>query len=139
MRVPSHDDIEKRFPDYVRAAYCGWDGPDGWNAVLYWVLCAIEYHTQNYKVDFRPEQYKEKFGTATLYWHLANTDHLTTDRLEGLHKLVEDLVRFLVRMASQTCQACGEYGTKRSINSWVYVMCESCNERCFKTQTDSKA
>lgn len=104
---------------------------DGWNEILSSLCFMIAQHERNIEgnnkylisqnrepVEYEPvkfTQIKEKFGGLTIYY-------------DGGDEYVRGLVGMAGCWSYNTCEKCGEKGSKRG-KGWITVLCDKCDNK----------
>ena len=104
---------------------------DGWNEILSSLCFMIAQHERNIEgnnkylisqnrepVEYEPvkfTQIKEKFGGLTIYY-------------DGGNEYVRGLVGMAGCWSYNTCEKCGEKGSKRG-KGWITVLCDKCDNK----------
>jgi hypothetical protein len=104
-------DLAKRYPITCADIVCGAHVPTGWSTIVHELLAKLE-KLATVNEPFRVQQIKEKFGGLRVYLGAAPDEaHLLIIEAE--------------KLASVTCQRCGEPGeTKGSSRGWIVTACE---------------
>jgi hypothetical protein len=129
----------------------GIESSDGWNNLLYNLLCIISIIDEEKKI--RIEQVKSKFGTLRFYFRWIGPKRKTIhDRyidlinlipypLGGLirkllkypckkwdpnHERIRDIVNLFEAITDRICEECGEPAEERNNGHWIYTLCEKC-------------
>lgn len=101
-----------------RAEVWGVECEDGWGGILDALCSDIQnYVNKNDLPQVRFHYVKEKFGELRISCIQAD-------------EFVSELVRAALLQSLTTCERCGQYGSRKRLNSdWVKTLCEACASR----------
>lgn len=111
------DELKVKFPKMYGDVYCGMWCDEGWHTIIYELSKAIQSYIDWKNRDevvvaqVTVAQIKEKFGELRFYY-------------DGGDEYVEGLVAMAERMASRTCEICGNPATKKT-SGWIKNVCDT--------------
>lgn len=108
----------QRYKSMEETAMCwGFECGDGW----FWLIDKLcesiqNYIDSNHKQQLEATQVKEKYGSLRFYY-------------TGGDKLIEGMIWLAEFLSNSICENCGEHGENKTINNWLYTLCEECNKK----------
>jgi hypothetical protein len=126
----------------------GLESPDGWDHLLFNLLCIISLIDKDKYV--RVQQIKSKFATLRFYfsWNGPARKRTLHDRyvdfiwkmpkwvrrlarfphkkFDSTYERIHDLIDLFEYVSSCTCEECGNAGEYRNSGHWLFTLCEKC-------------
>lgn len=116
----------ERFPEFfanrnapmTQTCMCwGFEIGEGWYPLLYELCLKLEAICKPYKIDFRFDQIKEKFGSGRFYFTIHEKADSTP---KEVFEIINDLVSEYENLAYKICSRTGEYYEDKISSGWIY-------------------
>ena len=97
----------------------GFETHEGWNSLLFNLFNIIAI--LDIKKNVRVRQVKTKLASLRFY-----IDWIGEDKSDQTREKIYEIIDIFETISEKTCEECGEPGSRRSINHWLWTLCDDC-------------